>query len=129
MIAEAAGADVRLEAGVTAVHPYRVEFDDKTTISGAHRGVGRSAAVAHGWRTRRGRARRRRPHRRGLPGIYAVGDVIIHLHTVDRGPYGSERLRLMNTPLGLAAPISGVGDWPTMASGLRMNRWPQQDGL
>jgi NADH dehydrogenase len=27
-----AGADVNLEVGVTAVHPDRVEFDDKTTI-------------------------------------------------------------------------------------------------
>ena len=26
------GADVKLEVGVTAVHPDRVEFDDKTTI-------------------------------------------------------------------------------------------------
>ena len=69
-----AGANVKLEVGVTAVHPDRVEFDDDTTIpartvvwGGGESGsaVAQTAGPAPG----RGATRRpARPDRRWLPG-------------------------------------------------------------
>jgi NADH dehydrogenase len=77
-----AGADVKLQVGVTAVHPDRVEFDDKTTIPARTVvwGGGESAAaitqtlgpvLGHGGRLNV------RPDLTvdGYPGVYAVGDV------------------------------------------------------
>jgi NADH dehydrogenase len=77
-----AGADVKLEAGVTAVHPDRVEFDDKTTIPARTVvwGGGESgSAVAQTVGPVLGRGGRLdvRPDLTvdGYPGVYAVGDV------------------------------------------------------
>ena len=77
-----AGADVKLEAGVTAVHPDRVEFDDRTTIPARTVvwGGGESAsAVAQTLGPVLGRGGRIdvRPDLtvEGYPGVYAVGDV------------------------------------------------------
>jgi len=77
-----AGADVKLEAGVTAVHPDRVEFDDNTTIPARTVvwGGGESAsAVAQTAGPVLGRGGRVdvRPDLtvEGYPGVYAVGDV------------------------------------------------------
>jgi NADH dehydrogenase len=77
-----AGADVKLEVGVTAVHPDRVEFDDGTTIP-AHTvvwGGGESgSAVARTVGPPPGRGGRLdvRPDLTvdGCPGVHAVGDV------------------------------------------------------
>jgi NADH dehydrogenase len=77
-----AGADVKLEAGVTAVHPDRVEFDDKTTIP-AHTVVwgggesGSAVAQTAGPVLGRGGRLDVRPDLtvEGHPGVYAVGDV------------------------------------------------------
>ena len=77
-----AGADVKLEVGVTAVHPDRVEFDDNTTIPARTVvwGGGESAsAVAQTAGPVLGRGGRVdvRPDLtvEGYPGVYAVGDV------------------------------------------------------
>ena len=77
-----AGADVKLEAGVAAVHPDRVEFDDKTTIPARTVvwGGGESgSAVAQTVGPVLGRGGRLdvRPDLTvdGYPGVYAVGDV------------------------------------------------------
>jgi NADH dehydrogenase len=77
-----AGADVKLEAGVTAVHPDRVEFDDNTTIPARTVvwGGGESgSAVAQTLGPVLGRGGRVdvRPDLtvEGYPGVYAVGDV------------------------------------------------------
>ena len=76
------GADVKLEVGVTAVHPDRVEFDDKTTIPARTVvwGGGESgSAVAQTVGPTLGRGGRLdvRPDLTldGYPGVYAVGDV------------------------------------------------------
>ncbi len=76
------GADVKLEVGVTAVHPDRVEFDDKTTIPARTVvwGGGESgSAVAQTLGPVLGRGGRLdvRPDLTidGYPGVYAVGDV------------------------------------------------------
>lgn len=76
------GADVKLEVGVTAVHPDRVEFDDKTTIPARTVvwGGGESgSAVAQTLGSVLGRGGRLdvRPDLTvdGCPGVYAVGDV------------------------------------------------------
>ena len=76
------GADVKLEVGVTAVHPDRVEFDDKTTIPARTVvwGGGESgSAVAQTAGPVLGRGGRVdvRPDLtvEGYPGVYAVGDV------------------------------------------------------
>jgi len=77
-----AGADVKLEVGVTAVHPDRVEFDDNTTIPARTVvwGGGESgSAVAQTVGPVPGRGGRLdvRPDLTldGYPGVYAVGDV------------------------------------------------------
>jgi NADH dehydrogenase len=77
-----AGADVKLEVGVTAVHADRVEFDDKTTIPARTVvwGGGESgSAVAQSVGPVLGRGGRLdvRPDLtvEGYPGVYAVGDV------------------------------------------------------
>src|SRR4051794_32921915 len=77
-----AGAAVKLEIGVTAVHPDRVEFDDGTTIPARTVvwGGGESAsAVAQTLGPVLGRGGRLnvRPDLTvdGYPGVYAVGDV------------------------------------------------------
>jgi NADH:ubiquinone reductase (H+-translocating) len=77
-----AGADVKLKVGVTAVHPDRVEFDDKTTIpartvvwgggeSGSAVAQTLGPVLGHGGRLNV------RPDLTvdGYPGVYAVGDV------------------------------------------------------
>jgi NADH:ubiquinone reductase (H+-translocating) len=77
-----AGANVKLEVGVTAVHPDRVEFDDDTTIPARTVvwGGGESgSAVAQTAGPVLGRGGRLdvRPDLTidGYPGVYAVGDV------------------------------------------------------
>ncbi len=78
-----AGADVKLEAGVTAVHPDRVEFDDKTTIPartvvwGGWANPGSAVAQTVGPVLGRGGRVDVRPDLtvEGYPGVYAVGDV------------------------------------------------------
>ena len=77
-----AGADVKLEVGVTAVHPDRVEFDDGTTIP-AHTVVwgggesGSAVAQTVGPDVEASAAAESRPDLTldGYPGVYAVGDV------------------------------------------------------
>ncbi|HEY2877650.1 NAD(P)/FAD-dependent oxidoreductase, partial [Nocardioides sp.] len=76
------GADVKLEVGVAAVHPDRVELDDKTTIPARTVvwGGGESgSAVAQALGPVLGRGGRLnvRPDLtvEGYPGVYAVGDV------------------------------------------------------
>jgi NADH dehydrogenase len=78
----AAGADVRLGVGVTAVHPTRVELDDGTTVATRTVvwGGGESgAAIASDAGPAPGRGGRLdvRPDLTvpGFPGAYAVGDV------------------------------------------------------
>jgi len=77
-----AGADVKLEVGVTAVHPDRVEFDDNTTIPARTVvwGGGESgSAVAQTLGPVLGRGGRVdvQPDLtvEGYPGVYVVGDV------------------------------------------------------
>ena len=76
------GADVKLEVGVTAVQPDRVEFDDKTTIpartvvwgggeSGSAVAQTAGPVLGHGGRV----DVRRDLIVEGYPGVYAVGDV------------------------------------------------------
>ncbi|MEK6439158.1 NAD(P)/FAD-dependent oxidoreductase [Pseudonocardia sp. T1-2H] len=76
------GVQVKLETGVTAVHPDRVEFDDATTIAARTVvwGGGESgAAVAQTLGSVLGRGGRLDVRRdltvEGHPGVYAVGDV------------------------------------------------------
>src|SRR4051794_38083917 len=76
------GADVKLEVGVTAVHPDRVEFDDGSTIAArtvVWGGGESAAAVAQTLGPVLGRGGRLnvRPDLtvHGYPGVYAVGDV------------------------------------------------------
>ena len=102
-----AGADVKLEAGVTAVHHDRVEFDDKTTIPARTVvwGGGESASeVAQTLGPVLGRGGRVdvRPDLtvEGYPGVYAVGDVA----NIPSGPKGAPTL----PQLGSVAQQSGL---------------------
>ena len=101
-----AGADVKLEVGVTAVHPDRVEFDDTTTIpartvvwGGGESGSAVAQTVGpvlgHGARLNV------RPDLtvEGYPGVYAVGDVA-------NIPSGDERAPTL-PQLGSVAQQSG----------------------
>jgi NADH dehydrogenase len=101
-----AGAEVKLQIGVSAVHPDRVEFDDKTTIPARTVvwGGGESgSAVVQTVEPVLGRGGRLdvRPDLTvdGYPGVYAVGDVA----NIPSGEHGAPTL----PQLGSVAQQSG----------------------